>query len=87
MMYTEIVKLQWFCMERNVTCSLDPLFDGFKLSFPSGADFVQHFGSYGSDHGCLEPAGVDENYDYSAVSLTRAKKLILQHREALEARS
>lgn len=84
MKYAEIVRLQRFCIARNVTCSLSPIFDGFKLSFPSGADFVQHFGSYGSAHGCLEPAGVDENYDYSAVSLARAKMLILQHREALE---
>ena len=81
--YDEIVRLQSFCVGEGIACSLTPLFDDFVLRFPSGADFVQHFGSYGSDRGCVEPAGVDERCNYSAVPLELAKSLVLEHRDKL----
>lgn len=81
--YDEIIRLQSFCVGEGIACSLTPLFDGYILRFPSGADFVQHFGSYGSDRECVEPAGVDERYNYSAVPLELAKSLVLEHRDKL----
>ncbi len=83
MRYDEIVRLQAFCIGEGIACSLAPIFDGFILRFPNGADFVQHFGSYGSDRGYVEPAGVDERYDYSAVPFELAKRLVLEHRDRL----
>lgn len=83
MKYDEIVKLQSFCIGEGIACLLTPMFDGFILRFPNGADLVQHFGSYGSDRECVEPAGVDERYDYSAVSFELAKSLVLKHRDKL----
>ena len=83
MKYNEIVELQSFCIGEGIACSLTPLFDGFVLRFPNGADFVQHFGSCGSDLGCVEPAGVDEWYDYRAVPFELAKRLVLEHQDRL----
>lgn len=82
--YTEIRELHQFCCEKDIACTLEPKYDGFKLSFPDGADFVQHFASYGAYCGCVEPAGVDPNCDHTAVPLARAKELVLAHRKKLE---
>lgn len=70
MKYDEIVRLQSFCIEEGIACSLTPLFDGFILR-----------GSYGSDRGCVEPAGVDERYNYSAVPLELRKAFVRTSRQ------
>ena len=82
-MYREIITLHDFCMSNGVICVLSRLFDGYKIQFPNGADFVQHFGSYGSDSGCVEPASIDPEHDYSAVSLEDAKALVIANKDRL----
>lgn len=81
-MYNEILELYEFCKEQGIPCRLSSLFDGYKLWLFAGRDIVQHFGSYGSREGCVEPAiGCDA--DFTAVSLDRAKALLLQLKDIL----
>lgn len=82
-MYREIISLYDFCMSNGVTCVLSPLFDGCEIQFPNGGDFVQHFGSCGARSGCVEPAGIDPDLDYSAVSLEDAKALVIANKAHL----
>lgn len=72
--YQEIQDLYAYCKELNISCKIEPLFDGFRLTLPGGGDFAQHFGTYCPDC-CVEPAiGCDR--DYSACTLSTAKGLI-----------
>ena len=77
-MYNEIIELYNYCKNYGVECTMQPLFDGFKLCLPDNGDFVQHSGSYGNNEGMVEPAiGCDK--DYTAVSLIEAKILIQKY--------
>lgn len=40
--YKEILELYDFCLKMEIDAKLEQLFDGFKLSFPNGGDFMQH---------------------------------------------
>lgn len=80
--YKEIHCLYFYCLKIGLKVEISELFDGYKLSFPNGGDFVQHYGSYGSAVGCVEPA-IGSRLDYTAVSLTSAKSLVKRHRERL----
>lgn len=77
-MYVEIAKLYSWCKEQGISCTLNPLFDGYKLEFLDGSDFIQHKWSYESMRGRVEPAGIDEYYDYSGIDLEKAKEIILK---------
>ena len=57
-------------------CELSKCWDGYKILFPNGADAVQHEHSYGSDVGCVEFAGVDEDIDYSAIDFPTALNIL-----------
>ena len=81
-MYEEIQKLHRYCNKIGVISTLEEFFDGFALRFPNGGDFVQHFGSYGSMAGYVEPA-IGCKVDYTAVSLDSAKRLVKRHKERL----
>ena len=74
--YKEIKELYEYCKKIKVTAVLEPIFDGYAIRFPSGADFIQHSHSYGADCGCVEPAIGSEKDDYKATTLDRAKKLV-----------
>ena len=80
--YKEIVKLYEYCKRIGVHAEILPLFDGYCIRFRNGGDVVQHFGSYGSNCGCVEPA-IRSRLDYTAVSLNNAKALIRRHKEDL----
>ena len=80
--YFEIWALYVFCRKLGIDAEIMPLFDGWKLSFPDGSDFVQHEFSYGSGEGCVEPA-IGCELDYSEVTLWRARALVTAHRERL----
>ena len=82
--YPEILELRAFCIENGIKCRLTHLYDGYKISFPDGNDFVQHEFSYGSDEGFVEPAIGDKDFDFSAVGLDLAKSLVLKYRERLQ---
>ena len=81
--YREIIELYVFCAENQMEVKLRPLWEGHKLEFANGSDFVQHRTSYGSDRGCVEPAGVCNEKDYTAVTLEEAKELVLRNRQKL----
>ena len=73
--YKEIWELKRYCEKICVDCTIERMFDGWAIRFnKSGGDFVQHFGSYGSDCGCVEPA-IGCRLDYRAVTLKQAKGL------------
>lgn len=59
------------------------LYDGYKIWFPDGSDFVQHFGSYGSSSGCVEPAVNGCRNNYTAMPLEHAKRLVRRNRNRL----
>lgn len=80
--YYEIWALWAFCKHQDVPAEIVPLFDGWKLVFPNGDDFVQHEFSYMGDSGALEPAIGCED-DFSPVMLNEAKVLVLKHRQRL----
>ena len=80
--YYEIWALLAFCKRQDVPAEIVPLFDGWKLVFPNGDDFVQHEFSYMGDSGALEPAIGCED-DFSPVTLEEAKALVLKHRQRL----
>ena len=75
-MYQEIIKLYQWCKKNHIHCVLDQLFDGYVLKFLDGADIIQHGGSYGNTNGCVESAGIDPDYDYSAVPLEKMKEIL-----------
>lgn len=56
--------------------TLSRMYDGYQLRFPNGADVVQHQYSYGSQEGCVEFAGVDDEIDYSAIDLNTAFNIL-----------
>lgn len=74
-MYEEIKELYEYCIKRGVPARLENMYDGYAVRFPNGSDFAQHGGTYGAAAGCVEPA-IGCNADYSAVTLTAAKRLI-----------
>ena len=80
--YTEILELHEYCQEIGVRSEISPMFDGFRLDFKGGGDFIQHGGSYGHDCGCVEPA-IGSRLDYTAVELKKAKALVSRHKEKL----
>lgn len=84
-MYEEINELYRYCLDNNIDANIEPLYDGAKISFPNGGDFVQHWGSYRSEHGCVEPA-IGCKLDYTAVPLGQAKKLVRRYKRKLNRR-
>lgn len=74
-MYNEIEELYEYCKGLKIPCKLEPLYDGYKLVLPNGGDFVQHYGSYGSSDGCVEPA-IGCEFDYTGCPLLMAKDLV-----------
>lgn len=81
--YSEIFALYEFCKENGIECRIVPLYDGHKICFQNGSDFVQHEFSYCAAGGCVEPAIGDEECDYTPVLLEQAKKLVLKYRDKL----
>ena len=77
-MYTEIRKLYSWCKANGIPCTIEPLFDGFKICFIDNADVIQHQYSYGAKNGCVEPAGIDDEIDYTAVPLTEMEKILMK---------
>ena len=80
--YKEILELYDFCLKMEIDAKLEQLFDGFKLSFPNGGDFVQHYASYGGKYGYVEPA-IGCNRDYTAVEVSMAKLLVRRNKYIL----
>ena len=81
----EIQKLHRYCNKIGVISTLEEYLDGFVLRFENGGDFAQHFGSYGSTAGYVEPA-IGCKVDYTAVSLRNAKRLVKTHKDRLNIR-
>lgn len=77
-MYNEIRKLYYWCKEKGIPCTMEPLLDGFQIRFIDDADIIQHRISYGANNGCVEPAGIDKKVDYSAVSLTEIQEILIK---------
>lgn len=84
MEYIEIQKLYEYCKRIGVDATIEPLYDGYAIRFPCGGDFVQHKYSYGGEIGFVEPA-IYCSLDYTAVSLTSAKRLVKYHKKRLNA--
>ena len=84
--YPEIGKLFEYCQKIGVEATLEDMFDGYAIRFPSGYDFIQHNCSYGSKNGCVEPA-IGSKADYTAVTLKNAKRMVKRHRERLNRRA
>lgn len=80
--YYEIWALWAYCKRQDIPAEMESLFDGWKLVFPNGDDFVQHVFFYMGDSGALEPAIGCED-DFSPVTLEVAKVLVLKHRQRL----
>ena len=76
MKYQEIVKLYQWCKENGIICTMESLWDGFKITFIDGSDVVQHRYSYGSERGCVEPCGMERAY--TAVDVATIKKILLK---------
>lgn len=83
--YMEIIMLYEYCKKIGLRATLEELFDGHKIVFPNGGDFVQHQFSYGADCGCVEPA-IGSKADYKAVTLENAKRLVRRHKDKLNRR-
>ena len=83
--YNEIIQLCNYCLKIGINAKLVTLYDGYKICFPNGGDFVQHYGSYGNTIGCVEPA-IGCELDYTAVPLKNAKALVKRHKEKLNRR-
>lgn len=77
-MYKEIVELYEYCKGLKIPCKLEPLYDGCKLAFLDGGDFIQHCFSWGSAHGRIEPA-IGCDFDYTACTLSMAKRLVVEY--------
>ena len=73
-MYQEIVKLYQWCKENFISCTLEPLWDGYQIRFLDGSDVVQHSGSYGAKNGCVEPCGMPKAF--TAVDISTIKKIL-----------
>lgn len=84
--YEEIQRLFAYCIKVGIAVKMIRLFDGYKICFPNGADFIQHEGSYGCDSGCVEPA-IGCRMDYTAVPLKNAKALVRYHKDRLNKES
>ena len=84
--YTEICALYHFCVDLGIKCTIERLYDGYAVRFPDGSDFAQHHGTYGGAEGCVEPAIGDTEFDYSAIGLNLAKKLVKKYKGKLEGR-
>ena len=85
--YKEILLLYEYCKEIGINATLSELFNGYCIRFNNGGDVVQHFGSYGSGAGCVEPAiGCGCELDYTAVPLDEAKSLLKRYKEELNKR-
>ena len=80
--YKEIIELNEYCNKIGVETEIAPLFDGFIIRFNNGGDAVQHFGSYGSDIGCVEFA-CDSKIDYQSCSLDNAKRFVRRNKAKL----
>ena len=80
--YKEILGLYEFCREIGIDAELEYMFDGFKLCFPNGGDFVQHYASCGGENGYVEPA-IGCNRDYTAVMMSMAKLLVRKNKDRL----
>lgn len=80
--YREILKLHTYCEKTGVECRLEKIFDGYVIRFNNGGDFIQHYGSYGCDCGCVEPA-IGSRLDYTAVPLKNAIALVRRHKDKL----
>ena len=76
MKYQEIVNLYQWCKENGIICTIEPLFDGFKIAFVDSSDIVQHCFSYGSEQGCVEPGGMERAY--TAVDVATIKEILLK---------
>ncbi len=78
--YSEIWRLKDWCEKLRIPHRMEDLYDGYALRFlnASQGDFIQHEYSYGSTHGCVEPA-IGCRQDYTAVTLKKAKWLVLRH--------
>lgn len=81
--YKEIFELFHFCKHIGLEVKLEGIWDGYIIRFKNGADFVQHQFSYGSKSGCVEPARVEDEYDFTAVKLDVAKKLVCENYKKL----
>ena len=77
-MYNEIRKLYSWCKANGIPCTIEPLCNGFKICFIDDADIVQHQYSYGAENGYVEPAGINDEVDYTAVSLTEIEKILMK---------
>ena len=81
-MFNEIVKLyNWIIEEFGDVGVFGELWDGYKFTFPNGADIVQHSGSYQARLGCVEPAGMP--YAYHPITIEKAKKIITKNQKNL----
>lgn len=76
-MYNEIKELYEYCRGLKIPCKLKPLYDGYKLEFLYGGDFIQHRYSY-CPNSCVEPA-IGCDFDYTACTLSVAKKLVEEY--------
>lgn len=76
--YTEILELQKFCDAHGIHATREKLFDGARLCFANGCEIRQNEGA----HGFLEPV-ICCSCDFRAITLTKAKKLVLDHRDRL----
>ncbi len=84
--YHEILELHVYCQKIGVHSEIKPMFDGFRIDFPNGGDFIQHHGSYGNDCGCVEPC-IGCRLDYTAVELKKAKSLVRRYKRQLNRRN
>ena len=80
--YKEILELHKYCKKIGVHTELRRLYDGYHILFKNGGDVIQHRYSYGSACGYVEPT-FGSDWDYSAVSLQKAKELIRRHKDKL----
>ena len=74
MFYQEIIKIYQWCKEKGISCTMESLFDGYKICFPDGADIIQHQYSYRAADGYVEPAGLEKSYE--PVSMEEIKKIL-----------
>lgn len=83
--YQEIRTLYLYCASLGFTeLKYESWFDGHIIIFPNGADVAQYRHSYGSNEGCVEFSGLCDEYDYTAVPLEEAKRLIELFKDELE---
>lgn len=78
--YAEIWELFRFCVDIEIECTMERLYDGYAVRFKDGSDIAQHGGTYGATDGCVEPAIGDDECDYSAVGINLAKEIVKKHR-------